>query len=377
MVNFRYYVIYILATLIRFFPFPTKTGIRQIGSPDADSPVLVTGNYILTVELLKKELQGLNLFLLVANSRGINIWCAATGGHFTNHDIVSILKTSGIDQLVNHRRYILPQLAATGIEPKIIRKKTGWHGTWGPIRAADVKEYLTDKDTSGSIRTVDFPLKDRIDMAIAWAFLMSAIFALSLAFFSINAMIIAIILCWYIALVMFITFPLFEPWYQEAKEGDTPSVKTRIIYPLVIAITGIPVYIILINYLSISPVFYTIMPILGGIIILMVSMDLKGSTPVFKSDMIEDRIFDIKLYEERCHGAADCVTVCPKNCFVFDDERRKVSIPRPELCVQCGACVVQCPFDALYLQNKEGDILGPDILREYKLNLMGKRAIEK
>ena len=67
----------------------------------------------------------MDVFLLVSNSRGVNVWCSATGGLFTNHDVISVLKTSGIEKLVDHRNVILPQLAATGIESNVIRKKTG------------------------------------------------------------------------------------------------------------------------------------------------------------------------------------------------------------------------------------------------------------
>jgi len=85
------------------------------------------------VARVKRALRGLDIYLLVANSKGINIWCAATGGLFTNHDVISVLKTSGIENKVEHRNVILPQLAATGIESRIIKKKTGWKSVWGPV----------------------------------------------------------------------------------------------------------------------------------------------------------------------------------------------------------------------------------------------------
>ncbi|MHA1303708.1 MAG: HgcAB-like fusion protein, partial [Candidatus Heimdallarchaeaceae archaeon] len=135
----------ILETLLRFFPVPIRTGIIEIGKPNPQSPVLITGNYHLTVLRVKRALSGLNCYLLVANSKGINIWCAAAGGHFTTHDVISILKTSGIDKLVEHRRVILPQLAAVSIEPRIIRGKTEWKPIWGPVYAKDIKEFLANE----------------------------------------------------------------------------------------------------------------------------------------------------------------------------------------------------------------------------------------
>ena len=123
----------VVQTLLRMLPFPTRTGLLAIGSPGRHSPVLLTGNFALTVQRVRRALDGIDAYLLVANSRGINVWCAATGGLLTNHDVVSVIKTSGIDDLVDHREVILPQLAATGIEGRSVRARTSaaakaWNG---------------------------------------------------------------------------------------------------------------------------------------------------------------------------------------------------------------------------------------------------------
>lgn len=101
----------VLQTLLRLLPWPCQTGVVTIGTPDRSSPVLLTGNFRLTVERVKRSLGGIDAYLLVANSRGVNVWCAATGGLLTDHAVVSVLKTSGIEKLVDHRQVILPQLA--------------------------------------------------------------------------------------------------------------------------------------------------------------------------------------------------------------------------------------------------------------------------
>ena len=64
----NYYLTYFIGTLLRFFPVPTKPRIIRIGNPDRNSPVLLTGNFVLTVEVVKRHLKGLNVYLLVANS---------------------------------------------------------------------------------------------------------------------------------------------------------------------------------------------------------------------------------------------------------------------------------------------------------------------
>ncbi len=105
-------------------------------------------------------------------------------------------------------------------------------------------------------------------------------------------------------------------------------------------------------------------------------MDLAGSTPVMKSGLHEDRLLKITLNEKNCKGAAICELVCPRNCYRVDRKKHITTIPGLNQCVQCGACIVQCPFDALYFKSPDGKILSPETIRRFKLNLIGKRLIK-
>jgi SAM-dependent methyltransferase len=106
----------------RWFPNPVVPGLRRIGTPDRDSPVVVTGNFHLTVRRVEKALTSQNCYLLVVQSKGINVWCASAGGEMNTHSIITALKTSNIDSLVDHRVLILPQLSAPGIDTKLLKK---------------------------------------------------------------------------------------------------------------------------------------------------------------------------------------------------------------------------------------------------------------
>lgn len=145
------------------------TGLYRIGHPTPKSPVLLTGNYELTVRRLVRQLDGnVDCWLVVANSRGINVWCAAGGGHFSAEDVISALKTSGVADVVTHHALILPQLCANGVDGWKIRRETGWGVHWGPVRAADIPAYLAaGRKKSLAMRHVAFPLKDRFEMATA------------------------------------------------------------------------------------------------------------------------------------------------------------------------------------------------------------------
>jgi len=168
---FNYIIINIIETLLRMFPFPCKPGLIKIGNSNQNSPVFLTCNFHLTVERVKRALREIDCYLLIANSKGINVWCAATEGHFTNHDVVSILKTTGIEKLVSHRKVILPQLAASGIEAKTIQKKTEWEIIWGPVYAKDIPLFIDNNlQKTSTMREVEFPWMQRIEIAIVWAF---------------------------------------------------------------------------------------------------------------------------------------------------------------------------------------------------------------
>ncbi len=153
----------VLQTALRLLPFPVKTGLRRVGKPGRQSPVFVTSNFGLTVRRVTRALRGIDAYLLVANSRGINVWCAAAGGHFTTDGVVSVMKTSGIGDLVDHRRLVLPQLGATGIERKVLEEKTGWRPVFGPVYAEDIPTYLDNHYRKPErMRTVRFDLGQRL-----------------------------------------------------------------------------------------------------------------------------------------------------------------------------------------------------------------------
>lgn len=376
----KFALINIIATLLRFIPLPHKIGIIKIGNPNKNSPVFLTCNYSLTVERVKRSLRKIDCFLLVANSHGINVWCASTGGHFTNHSVISAIKTSGIESLVDHRRIILPQLAASGIESRVIKEKTGWQVIWGPVYARDIPHFLKNGfRKTPEIRQVKFPLSHRIEMALMWAFpfsmLSGGIFLLLW-----KSMVLPVIaLTWVLPFLVFSLFPLYEPLLTSKKTA--PLSKYTVIFDF-----AFPSLLIWITFLIFLGVFtalnsnFTWMSflrwgLLSLVVILIISIDLMGSTPTYKSSLHKDKFFEVFLNVEKCHGEGVCVEVCPKNCFRIDEGKQKAVISSKEQCVRCGACIVQCPFDALCFKNPHGEVITPQTIRKFKLNLMGERAV--
>jgi len=378
----KYIIVYIVETLLRAVPFPCKTGLIKIGNPDRNSPVFLTCNYHLTVERVKRALRGIDCYLLVANSRGYNVWCGSAGGHLTNHSVISVLKTSGIEEFVDHRKIILPQLAATGIESKIIQKKTGWKEIWGPVYAKDIPAFIENRfKKTPEMREVKFPLGQRIEIAAMWAFPFSIIAALIMIPFWREVLLPLILFFWIMSFSIFVCFPLYSKWINPKKKGMSFS-KYTIIFdfsriPLVlwgIFILFLLLYSIIADTFTLG--FISRWSFISFVVTLLLSVDLMGSTPIFKSGLHEDRLLKIILDEKKCKGSGFCEQVCPRNCYEEDRNRHIATIPRANRCVQCGACIVQCPFDALYFKSPRGEIISPEAIRRFKLNLIGKRLVK-
>ena len=140
-----------------------EPGLYALGDPDDAAPVLVTANYKLSLDHLRRALAGHAVWILVLDTAGINVWCAAGKGSFGNAEVLRRLAASGLDQRVSHRRLILPQLAAPGISAPQLRRACGWQVRWGPIRAADLPAYLAaGQQADATMRRVRFSLIDRL-----------------------------------------------------------------------------------------------------------------------------------------------------------------------------------------------------------------------
>ncbi|HEX2938857.1 MAG TPA: mercury methylation corrinoid protein HgcA [Ruminiclostridium sp.] len=143
--------------------YKVEPGIYSIGKPDENSPVLVTANYKLTFDSLRKELTGLNLWILVLNTKGVNVWCAAGKGTFGTKELVFRIKAVKLGEIVKHRTLILPQLGATGVAAHAVTKLSGFHVVYGPVRATDIPEFLkAGMKATPEMREVKFTIKDRV-----------------------------------------------------------------------------------------------------------------------------------------------------------------------------------------------------------------------
>jgi NAD-dependent dihydropyrimidine dehydrogenase PreA subunit len=352
----------ILETMFRFFPFPTETGLRVIGRPGPDAPVFVTCNFDLTVRRVTNALKELDCYLLVAPSRGINVWCAAGGGILNAHSVTSVVKTSRIGEKLNHRVLTLPQLSAPGIDVGLVERETGWRCEFGPVYARDIPAYVAGNFTkTEEMRRAEFPLGDRLEMAVMWAAPMSLAAAIPVAILGASSLPGVLGLIWGFSLFL---FAFYDPVMRYVP-GPVGLVKTLVLG--LMGIAGVAIY-------GLVMAGWGFLDIVGwGLAILAVALvlgfDLDGTSPLEAGSTVAywgrrwpgiyriwasfgyelEEWFTLEVDTKLCRGCSTCVEVCPKG--VFDlyrlDGRQAARLAFPERCEQCTACVKQCPEYAI------------------------------
>lgn len=139
-----------------------EPGLYRLGSPGPDSPVFASANYTLSFDALRSALSGTDAWILVLDTKGINVWCAAGKGTFGTDELVRRIDSSGLAGVVSHRKVIVPQLGAPGISWPEVMRRSKFLVEYGPVRAQDVPEYLETRTATPEMRRVEFGLKDRL-----------------------------------------------------------------------------------------------------------------------------------------------------------------------------------------------------------------------
>jgi len=161
--------------------YRVESGLYACGNPDTASPVLVTANYKLTFDSVRKELFGMDVWILVLDTKGVNVWCAAGKGTFGTDELLRKIKDTDLARIVTHRDLILPQLGASGVSAWKVTEASGFRVHFGPVYARDLSEYLKEgmKKTETMSR-VTFNLGERmavapVEVAHAWKALLLTI----------------------------------------------------------------------------------------------------------------------------------------------------------------------------------------------------------
>ncbi len=124
-------------------PMTVTEGIYEIGTPDENSPVLVTTNFALTYFIVSGEIEAskVSSWLLIKDSEGLSVLTAWAAGKFSGDDVGLFVKKSGIADKVKHTELIIPGYAAS-IVADVEEELPGWTITVGPREAAHLPGFL-------------------------------------------------------------------------------------------------------------------------------------------------------------------------------------------------------------------------------------------
>ena len=185
-------------------------GLYAVGSPVPASPVLVTANYTLSFDALRSSLEGVDAYILVLDTRGVNVWCAAAKGTFATDELVRAVEGTGLAGKVDHRLLVLPQLGAPGVSAREVWERCKFKVEFGPVRSSDLPAFLENGECTEEMRTVRFGLGDRLVLAPVelrnhrWSLLLLAAGAMLIPFYGLMALAVT--------LGGLFLFPALLPW---------------------------------------------------------------------------------------------------------------------------------------------------------------------
>jgi len=143
--------------------YTVEPGLYAVNEPEPDAPVFASANYKLSFDHLRRALNGVSGWILVLDTKGINVWCAAGKGTFGTAELVQRVQAVDLAQRVSHRTLVVPQLGAPGVAAHEVHEQTGFRVVYGPVRAGDIPAFLRNgMKADADMRTVRFRLADRL-----------------------------------------------------------------------------------------------------------------------------------------------------------------------------------------------------------------------
>jgi len=140
-------------------------GLYAVGNPDRESDVYVSCNFKLSFDHVRRALHGMNAWILVLDTKGINVWCAAGKGTFGTEELAFRIGTHQLDKVVSHKKIIVPQLGATGVSAYRVKEETGFKVVYGTVRAADIPAFVANGyRATPQMRKVTFGLWERVKL---------------------------------------------------------------------------------------------------------------------------------------------------------------------------------------------------------------------
>ncbi len=123
-------------------PVSVDAGLKELGTVNKKSPVLMTTNFALTYYTVANDVEssGVNCYLIVADTGGLAVEVGVAGGQLTATGINEIMTSTGVADKVSHKRLVIPGRAAR-LKGEI-EDATGWEVLIGPQDSSEIKDFL-------------------------------------------------------------------------------------------------------------------------------------------------------------------------------------------------------------------------------------------
>jgi ubiquinone/menaquinone biosynthesis C-methylase UbiE/NAD-dependent dihydropyrimidine dehydrogenase PreA subunit len=338
----------------RWFPNPVEPGLRIIGKPDRNSPVLLTSNFHLTVRRVEKALKDEDVFLLVAPANGINVWCGSCGGDLNTHAVITAVKTSRINERVDHRHFFLPQFSAPGIDRGLLKKETGITGIFGPAHSKDIPLFLKNRKTVLEHNRAEFSLPFRLEMLLSMNLVVWFAIGIITLLIEPNMFLSISANFWLAGFILYAGFPVIP-----GKSGWLKAAVLSAMEVIAIAVYSVFMSLPMFSHWKTMIIVIAINMWLGfdlrGIVAglpseaewLMHRLGMSSFGHIFSAGVFNHN----KIHQDirKCNNCRICLTVCPKGVFEAVD-KNKIRIQRQWECFSCNACAFQCPEAALSLE---------------------------
>lgn len=164
--------------------FRVEPGLYRVGRAGPTAPLFVTANFTLTFNLVRRALAGLDAYVLVIDTRGINVWCAAGAGKFDAREVALAHRAFRAAEVPHRGPAVLPKLAATGVSRPELEDVYGVAAAYGPVYIRDVPAYVAaGYRKTPAMSRVDWGLAKRMEVTWFFALMNAAVAALPLAVF--------------------------------------------------------------------------------------------------------------------------------------------------------------------------------------------------
>jgi hypothetical protein len=196
-------------------------GLYSLGNPNEKSQIFITANYTLSFDAVRTALKGIDCYILVLDTKGINVWCAAGKRTFGTGELVDRIKLTGLAEVTKRRTLIVPQLGGPGVAAHEVKKLSGFNVEYGPVRADDLPEYLKTHKATPEMRQVKFNLSDRLILVpteLIQVLFLVIVLAVPLYFISGMLPALALTAAFFAGAVL---FPILLPWIP------TPNFSTK------------------------------------------------------------------------------------------------------------------------------------------------------